>query len=94
MDWMEFVKPELFILVPVLYLVGVGIKHSQLDSRWIPLLLGAMGVFLAALYVLSMETISFGAAFVAVTQGILCAGLSVYANQIFKQLKNSEESTE
>lgn len=89
MDWMEFLKPELLILVPVLNLIGLGIKHSKMNNRFIPLILGGVGIALAALYMLSVEPIGFSVAFSSVTQGILCAGLSVYANQIYKQLKKS-----
>lgn len=92
MDWMEFVKPELLILVPVLYAIGAGLKRSKTDDRFIPLILGAVGVLLASLYVLSGEAIGFGAAFSAVTQGILCAGLSVYSNQVYKQLSKPKET--
>ena len=55
MDYLtNYIKPELLILVPVLYLIGIGLKRSQtIDDRKIPLLLGACGVLLAAVYVLA-----------------------------------------
>ena len=36
---MSFVKPELLLLVPVLYFIGAGLKRSKIQDRWIPLLL-------------------------------------------------------
>ena len=34
----EFVKPELLILIPVLYIIGVGFKVSKLKDNFIRLL--------------------------------------------------------
>lgn len=91
MNYMEFVKPELLVLVPVLYFVGMGIKKSPSMKDWvIPYVLGVAGVLLAVLWVLAASDIDTYkdvamAVFVALTQGILAAGLSVYANQLAKQ---------
>jgi hypothetical protein len=86
----EFVKPELLVLIPVLYLIGIGIKKSNLKDNFIPLLLGGCGILLACIYVFAMTAIEsrsdfLAALFTAITQGILCAGASVYVNQIIKQ---------
>ena len=87
---MEFVKPELLLLVPVLYFIGAGLKRSKVSDRWIPLLLGGAGAGMAALALLPGVIGLSGtevamAVFTALTQGILCAGLSVYINQLIKQ---------
>ena len=91
----DFIKPELMILIPVLYLIGIALKKISLPDKFIPLILGASGVILSAVYLLSVtQTIStrdvWNAIFAAITQGILCAGASVYANQIYKQLFNNK----
>lgn len=91
MNITDFVKPELLVLVPVLYIIGIGIKKSAVADKWIPLILGAAGIVLAMLYMLTTEAFGFNALFAALTQGILAAGLSVYANQMFKQLTTSED---
>lgn len=93
MDYTEFIKPELLILIPVLYLIGVAVKKSALADKFIPVVLGAVAVVLAGLYIFATTDISAGkdaamAVFTALTQGILIAGASVYTNQVFKQLKN------
>ena len=92
MDYLaNYIKPELLILVPVLYLIGMGLKRSQsVADRKIPLLLGVCGVLLAAVYVLAAAPISgwqsgMAALFTAITQGVLCAGGSVYVHQLLKQ---------
>lgn len=93
----EFINPELLILIPVLYLIGVGIKSSKIADKLIPLMLGAVGVALACIYVLSVNPIAniqelLTAIFTAITQGILCAGASVYANQLYKQAIKDEKT--
>lgn len=92
MDFQEFIKPELLILIPVLYLIGAGIKKSNIADKHIPLILGVVGVLLSVVYLLSTEPITSTqevatAIFTALTQGVLCAGASVYVNQIIKQAK-------
>ncbi len=92
LDYLEgFIKPELMALVPVLYAAGIGLKKAQwVQDNRIPLLLGALGVVLALVYVLAgcelctWKTVLM-AVFTGVTQGILCAGASVYINQLVKQ---------
>ena len=87
----EYIKPELLILVPVLYLIGAGIKHAEaIPDKLIPLLLGAAGVLLAVVWVLATCTVDgwqsiLTAGFSALTQGILCAGCAVYFDQLKKQ---------
>lgn len=92
MDFQEFIKPELLILVPVLYLIGAGIRKSEIANKHIPWILGLVSVVLAGLYIFASEPILSSqnvaiAVFTAITQGILCAGASVYVNQIIKQAK-------
>ena len=89
----EFIRPELIVLIPVLYFIGAGFKKAEwVSDKWIPLLLGASGVALTLVYVVSVSTITswqeaMSLVFSAVTQGVLCAGASVYVNQIAKQIK-------
>ena len=95
MDIMSFVKPELVILVPVLYLVGVGIKKSKAPDKYIPTILGCISVSLCLLWVVATSEINtfkdvLYALFTAVTQGILTAGAGVYINQLYIQSKKDE----
>ena len=92
---MRFIKPELLILIPVLYFIGIGIKKSNISTSKIPLLLGLISIFLSTLWVFSTSEISgwqdiSKAAFTSITQGILAAGTSVYANQLYIQLKKDD----
>lgn len=92
MDFQEFIKPELLILIPVLYLIGMAIKKSNIADKHIPFILGVTGVFLSGIYLFATDDIIgtravATAIFTALTQGILCAGASVYVNQLIKQSK-------
>jgi hypothetical protein len=86
----EYIKPELLVLIPVLYLVGVAIKSSAIADKHIPWILGVVSIVMSALWIFA--TTEMGgtsdvalAVFTAVTQGVLIAGASVYANQLVKQ---------
>ena len=94
MDFQEYIKSELLILVPVLYIIGLGLKKSKMKDKWIPLVLGITGVALSAIWVAATSQITnmqevAAALFTAVTQGILAAGASVYANQIYVQARKT-----
>lgn len=91
----EFVKPELLILIPVLYIIGAGFKVSKFKDNFIPVTLGVVGILLSTIYVFATTDISgtkdiLMGIFISLTQGILVAGCSVYFNQIYKQLKKGD----
>lgn len=91
----EFIKPELLILIPVLYAVGIGLKKSKVPDTLIPLILGGIAIILSGAWVIATsDIITFKdvayALFVSVTQGVLCAGASVYFNQLYVQSKKNE----
>ena len=89
----EFIKPELLVLIPVLYIIGIGFKKTTLlKDKFIPVALGLISIILTGLYIFATSDIAGAkkitmAIFTALTQGVLIAGASVYANQIYKQLQ-------
>ncbi len=90
MDIMNFIKPELLILIPVIYTIGLGIKKSKVPDKYIPIILGLISILLAMLWVISTSSIegwqdAAHAIYVAITQGLLAAGASVYVNQLYIQ---------
>ena len=90
MDYQNYIRTELLILVPVLYFIGVGLKKSKMSDNMIPMTLGFIAVGLSFLWVIATTDIYgirdiFSAIFTAVTQGILVAGASVYLNQLYIQ---------
>lgn len=95
MNYQDYIKTELLILVPILYFIGIGLKKSKLPDKWIPIVLGVSAVVLSSIWVVATVDISgvqetASAIFTAVTQGILVAGASVYANQLYIQAKKEE----
>lgn len=95
MNYQKYIKAELLILIPVLNLIGLGLKKSKLADKWIPLLLGIAGVALSAIWVVSTGSFSTAqdvaaAIFTALTQGFLAAGASVYASQLHIQARKNE----
>ena len=95
MNYQDYIKTELLILIPVLYFIGIGLKKSKLPDKWIPIVLGVAAVGLSAVWVIATADINglqeaAYAIFTAVTQGILVAGASVYANQLYIQVKKEE----
>ena len=95
MNLIEFIKPELLILIPVLYVVGIGIKKSNISDSFIPRILGGISIVLSTAWIIATSDISTlkdvaYAMFVSVTQGILSAGASVYFNQLYVQSKKKD----
>lgn len=93
---MNYVQPELIVVALVLYFIGMGLKKAEaVPDKYIPLILGGIGVVLCAIWVLATCPLDSGqniamAIFTAIIQGILVAGLSTYVNQIIKQIQKTE----
>lgn len=95
MNYQDYIKTELLVLVPVIYFLGIGLKKSKLPDKWIPVVLGVSAVVLSAIWVIATADITglqeiASAIFTAVTQGVLVAGASVYANQLYIQARKEE----
>ena len=84
----EYIKPELLILIPCLYVIGVMIKDIKLImNKYIPLILTGISLVLTNLYVLGMSGLSAVNLFTAFVQAILCVACAVYADQLKKQFR-------
>ena len=95
MELMEYIKPELLVLVPVLYFIGAAVKHSKFADKFIPWILGGVSIALSALWIFATSDVGnlsdiALAAFTANTQGVLIAGASVYINRLAKQTRKEE----
>ena len=89
MNLLELIQPELFILIAVVYALGMFLKSIPNFPDWIiPLLLLVVAVTLTIVY----KAIVLGTGFCAVTivngiiYGILIATVAVYANNVVKQI--------
>jgi hypothetical protein len=98
MDYTPYIKPELLVLVPALYFLAEIMKSSfKLDHNKIPLAVGIASIILASLWVIANSNITnykdaLMALFVAIVQGLLCAGASVYGYEFLKQHKQIKEA--
>ena len=95
MDYTDYIKTELLILVPVLYVIGIGLKKSSTADKNIPVILGTIAIILSALWIFATESLNgareiLSALFTAITQGVLSAGASVYISQLYIQSKKDE----
>ena len=96
LDIMQYVKPELMILAAVCYVLGMILKSSErVKDKTIPLTLGVFAVIAASIYIFGVsrpESVAqaLECLFTGITQGVLCAGLAVYGDQIIKQSKKDE----
>ena len=93
-DIASYISPELLVLVPALFLVGMAIKRFGSDDRAIPLVLGLLGMMLACLY--GLATMKAGdtvpmVLFTGILQGIFCAAGAVYAHQSVHQWNKPKE---
>ena len=64
----NYIKPELLIVAFVLYFIGVGLKKSQaVKDKYIPLILGAIGVVVCAAWVFAGCPISTSVSYTHLT---------------------------
>ncbi len=92
MDWnlvLEFVRPELTILVVVAWCLGLFLKLApKFKAEWtIPFIILGFSIIFTILYVGFVNDEGFTAAGVvsSIMQGIIIASIAVFGNNIFKQ---------
>ncbi|MGX9756025.1 phage holin family protein [Clostridioides difficile] len=80
----SFIPEQLLILVAALYVIGAGCKkYKQLDNKYIPVVLLILGI------VFSIWMLGFNPS--SILQGILCWGVAIGVNQVYKQLKEENK---
>ena len=76
---LNYIVEDGLILIPVLYVIGYIIKHTNiLSNRWIPLVLLVIGIIFS-IFLLNDPIVD------RVIQGILIAGVTVFIDQVKKQ---------
>lgn len=93
-DLTEYIRTELFVLIPVLYALGMLLKKSPIANWTIPFVLCGVGVLLSFAFFAGQGAAFGKTLFSSVTQGVLCAACSVYANNIVKQWKGRKTENE
>ena len=76
---LNYIVEDGLILIPVLYVIGYIIKHTNiLSNRWIPLVLLVIGIIFS-IFLLNNPIVD------RVIQGVLIAGVTVFIDQVKKQ---------
>lgn len=78
MEIVNFLNENLYILIPVMYFVGEFLKSVEvISNRLIPVLVMVISILLT--YLISRDVT------IAITEGIIIAGLTVFVNENIKQ---------
>lgn len=85
MDFTKYLVENAYVLIPVLYILGNILKGLKfISDKYIPILLLGLGILLACGWL--------GFDMSAIIQGILLTGITVYSNQVAKQLLKNDTS--
>lgn len=69
------------VLVIILYVIGMMLKDTKkIKDNYIPIILGIVSIPIGIMFCWS-DVVN------GIVQGIMCAGMAVYGNQIYKQLE-------
>lgn len=75
----------------ICYLVGIGVKASPLDDKWIPIIVGVIGGIIGTVaYLTGMPNFPANDVITAIAVGIVSGLASTGVNQIYKQLKGDK----
>lgn len=91
----QLIKPELLVLIPVLYAIAEVIKKTPIKTYLIPFILSGVSILLTVVYVIIIGTV--GNIWVSIAtgavQGLLIALVTVGANQYVKQIQRAKVET-
>ena len=81
MDILEYVVQEGLVMIPVLFILAEVIKHTELlDNKWIPLTLLIISIAFTPVLLGTFNPDN-------IVQAVLVAGVTVFADQLYKQTK-------
>lgn len=83
---MDFGIAGVAVITVICYLIGMGVKASGLDNKWIPIIVGTCGGALGVVGMLLMADFPATDYLTAVAVGIVSGLAAVGVNQIGKQL--------
>lgn len=84
MNIIDFIAENTYVLVPVLYIIGVFLKKAEfVADKYIPLILMGCGIVLGLLVVPDKVQ--------GIIQGVLVAGAAVLGNQVYKQMTKEDK---
>lgn len=73
MNIQEFIRPELLILIPVCWGIGLMLKSTPFNNQWIPAMLCLSCILMSSLYIFATaaDTLAMNI-FAGITQGVIC----------------------
>lgn len=81
--FMNYIVKSCVIVIIALYIIGMMLKATPKVPDWtIPYILGVIGILLCVLIIVSTG----GTIVDGIIQGVIAAGIAVYANQLIKQI--------
>jgi len=82
-DTFSYIENEGLILIPVIYIIGMILKgFNKISNKYIPIILLFFGMGFS-MFLLGINVQS-------AIQGVLVTGVTVYGNQVIKQLGKDE----
>ena len=94
MDFASLGIASVAAITVICYLIGMGVKASGLDNKWIPVIMGVSGLVLGIVGVFIIPDYPakdyITSAAVGIVSGLAATGI----NQIAKQLKPTVEEAE
>lgn len=93
----SYIKSELIIVIPVLFILTQVLKKSKLKKSHIPLIITGVSILITGLYIFSSSDFLSAKGFLSclfsvLTQGILLSGASALMNEVIR-LRKCECST-
>jgi hypothetical protein len=87
MDLTTYVNAESLVVIPMLYVIGMMLKGTnRVTDNYIPLILVVIGIAIC----IGINGFNVN----SIIQGVLVTGVSVYTNQLIKQVsKSNPENT-
>lgn len=90
----QYIKPELVILIPVLYIINTVMEKTKLKEIHVPYILGGISILLAGIYTLATAQVYtvqsvLLSVFTSLTQGVLLAGASTYIEMLAVKIPRS-----
>lgn len=79
-------------VVAICYLIGMIVKASPLDDKWIPIICGVSGAILGIIaYFIKIPEFTGIDLYLAIAKGVVSGFAATGVNQIGKQLKGSKD---
>ena len=88
MDISGFGIASVAVITVICYLIGMAVKATAIENKWIPIVVGVSGGILGAVGMLIMADFPATDYLTAVAVGIVSGLASTGVNQIAKQMSN------